>query len=550
MTIGVEFYNRDFSEYIGRHWDSIEVNRYSQSAIGGPLQASFDVYGSEEDIWKFIEMLRCPVNLIDQDRGETVWWGYISKVDVYSITGVKYGVSLDSMSNRLAVAYTYNFERETTGWATDTDSIAEYGTKEILLSTNDKTAEQALQFRNVELEVRKYPSRLPIQFASKRDTAMARIECKGWIATLAWLYYANDAGKIASENSGSRTSLFGFCEPDDWVAIGFMSHAITNWFVTSIAVKVGKIGDPADDINFYLYSSTDNDFSSFTTRPNAQLATCPGIAGSEINSYADWVELDLVSTYEIVPETLYWIVLKRTDLDYPENRTNHYYVIGEETFVFDPVTETADSYNFRRYQDGYGGGLDWFPPNYSLDANFRVLGQVETTVQIESIISRGEFFTDSEILQTTGVYSYPYRNGDSIALYELEQLLNVGTADGTRLIAKVTENRVFQVYEEPPAGSDDYFINKDGLITDQYDNEIHLASCPVAYWVQLKDIVPVSVDVSKISNASRLFVEQSEYDAQTGVYKIKQARDSDIITDALAEFMSPGINRRWQYEQG
>ena len=197
-------------------------------------------------------------------------------------------------------------------------------------------------------------------------------------------------------------------------------------------------------------------------------------------------------------------------------------------------------------------GDDWTSPSTSMvnDYNFRVIGQLETTVMIQDIIDEAEFFTDSEILETTGVYSYPYRSGDSLALHELEELLKCGTAGGNRLMVRVTPNRVLQVYEEPASGSADFFIDRNGLVTDQYNNDIHLASCPVAYWVQLKDIVPVSVDVSKLSNADRLFVEQSEYDAQKGIYKIKQARDSDIITDALSELKSPGINRRWQYEQG
>jgi len=545
MTIGVEFYNRDFSEYIGRHWESIVVNKYSQSAIGGPLKASFDVYGSEEDIWKFIEMIRCPVNLVDQARSETVWWGFISKVDVYSTTGIKYGVSLDKMSNKLAVAYTYNFERETTGWATDTDSSTEYGTKEILLSTNDKTAEQAIQFRNVELDVRKYPSRLPIQFASRRDTAMARVECLGWLATVAWKYYANDGGKVAYEMSGNSTRYgFGGGTFAEKAAQGFVVNSAKAWDITSISVRLCYASNnwevtpaPDDEVQLTLRANTVGTGYQ-PNGPGTLLKTSALLDAADITEYYDWYEFELSSPYTITPGTTYWIQVERTGALDSEN---HYAMGG--------TLEDG-------YEDGYAKvlmfGDDWTSPSTSMvnDYNFRVIGQLETTVMIQDIIDEAEFFTDSEILETTGVYSYPYRSGDSLALHELEELLKCGTAGGNRLMVRVTPNRVLQVYEEPASGSADFFIDRNGLVTDQYNNDIHLASCPVAYWVQLKDIVPVSVDVSKLSNADRLFVEQSEYDAQKGIYKIKQARDSDIITDALSELKSPGINRRWQYEQG
>jgi len=546
MTIGVGFYNRDFSEYTGRHWDSIEVNRYSQSAIGGPLQASFDVYGSEEDIWKFIEMLRCPVNLIDQERAQIVWWGYISKVDIYSTSGIKYGVSLDKMSNKLAVAYTYNFERETTGWATDTDSATEYGTKEIMLSTNDKTAGQALQYRNVELDVRKYPSRLPIQFASRRDTAMARIECLGWLSTIAWKYYANDGGKVVYENSGGSTKHgFGAGTFAEKAAQSFIINSTDAWDISYISVRLCYAGNnyevtpaPTDAVQLTLRADAAGSGRN-PYEPGALLKTANLIDASEITEYYDWYDFTLSTPYTITPGTRYWFQVERTGALDSEN---HYALGGTEEDT---------------YEDGFAkvwmGNLETWnnPASFMInDYNFRIIGQLETTVMIQDIVDEAEFFTGSEILETTGVYSYPYRSGDSLALHELEELLKCGTASGNRLMVRVTPNRVLQVYEEPASGSADFFIDRNGLVTDQYNNDIHLASCPVAYWIQLKDIVPVSVDVSRLSNADRLFVEQSEYDAKTGVYKIKQARDSDIITDALAELKSPGINRRWQYEQG
>ena len=148
--IGAVFQNRDFSARHKTNWDTLTVERYSHNVIGGSYRAHLTATGNETDLWEFIEMLRCPVNIIDYVRAHPVWWGYISKVTITTESGLQYGVNIDGMANKLAIAYTYNMERVTTGWDSDTVSIAEYGTKEMLLSMHEKTAAQMAQYQDSE----------------------------------------------------------------------------------------------------------------------------------------------------------------------------------------------------------------------------------------------------------------------------------------------------------------------------------------------------------------------------------------------------------------
>ena len=254
MAIGVRFFNRDFSDYIGKHWDAIEVKRYTTGAIGGSLQGGFDVYGSEEDIWKFVEMLRCPVRFYDEEMGgKDVWWGYIDKVDIYSTSGIRYGVDVDTMSNRIAVAYSYNYERETTGWGSDMGSRTEYGTKELLMSASDQTAEQALQYRANRLEALKYPIRQPITFGGARDKAFARIRCLGWIATVAWKYYANDSGKISFEKIDASDPGYLLGNGlKDYCAQSFKSTSTLSWNITTCALRIRRTYGVYDYVEYRI----------------------------------------------------------------------------------------------------------------------------------------------------------------------------------------------------------------------------------------------------------------------------------------------------------
>ena len=138
MSIGVLFENRSFAAYPHVHWDNIEVQRYSKNVIGGPKKATLIATGSELDLWEFVEMIRYAVQLVDNDQAKPVWWGYIAKVTIKTESGLQYGVSIDSMANKIAIAYTYNKERVTTVWDNDTTSQTEFGIKQMLVSAHEK----------------------------------------------------------------------------------------------------------------------------------------------------------------------------------------------------------------------------------------------------------------------------------------------------------------------------------------------------------------------------------------------------------------------------
>lgn len=198
MRLSVRFLNRDFSEPLATPAGmTYGVSSYSWHAIGGPELANITAYGPERGLWELVEKLRCPVEIEDA-RGEVVWWGYVATVRV-RVNRLAFSVDLDTMFNRVAVAYSLIEPgsqtpgvRATTTWTQDDDSVAVYGSKELLVSLSGATATQAEAIRTMVLAARRYPvPGVEPSLAEEEGSLSAVLQCRGWWQTLDWQYYSN-----------------------------------------------------------------------------------------------------------------------------------------------------------------------------------------------------------------------------------------------------------------------------------------------------------------------------------------------------------------------
>jgi hypothetical protein len=175
-----------------------KVRSYSHAAMGGPYQAVIEATGGEMQLWGLIDRIRAPV-LIHSDKGDLVWWGYLSDVQatVKPAAGpgkVRVGVSVENMFNRIFVAYmlidpTAGDERESTTWADSLESQAEYGIKELLWTKSAATQEHAEAARDRKLADMEYP--IPALTLAADGESSATLTCRGWWSTLGWRYYGN-----------------------------------------------------------------------------------------------------------------------------------------------------------------------------------------------------------------------------------------------------------------------------------------------------------------------------------------------------------------------
>lgn len=189
----VNLFKRNFGGAMLLPTVTLRPTLMSYTAMGGCDRATVIAAGREAALWELTDCLRCPIEILDQD-GVVVWWGYVARADL-DVGALKLGVSVDSMANRVAVAYAYQASgvsgassRATTEWAEFAESIAEFGTFERLESLSDAGDLEAEARRDALLEAFKWPNP-EIEFGGRGLSAT--LECRGWFHALRRRYYAN-----------------------------------------------------------------------------------------------------------------------------------------------------------------------------------------------------------------------------------------------------------------------------------------------------------------------------------------------------------------------
>lgn len=211
----LRFKARDFTDTFVPPPVRFETDSFGWMELGGPDKAFVRATGELNDLWQLADMLRLPVEIYDE-FGLPVWWGYVHAVTVH--TGrYDFGLSLDNMANRVALAYTLLTagtsgagERATTAWAADSASAAEYGTKERTETLNEAAlAAVAEAARDRMLATWKYPQPTMHPSTGSGPTGSggaaasdisAEMDLRGWWWTLDWQHYS-DAGTTAIETT-------------------------------------------------------------------------------------------------------------------------------------------------------------------------------------------------------------------------------------------------------------------------------------------------------------------------------------------------------------
>lgn len=559
---------RTFGEFVVHPGVTFNVQSLSRQAFGGPELAKIQATGPRDELWELIELLRCPVEIYTPER-DPLWWGYVESVDL-RVGAIQISVTLEGMANRICVTYSLVNgagtvgERATTDWVQDDDSIAEFGTVEARFSLNQGSSEQATAQAESYLSRLGRPRRKPPTF-EKQDEISATLNCAGWWKTLSWKYFANNDGKESYEESGTGLMPIGkgttattisfetgttqkikstdklmldfsanevifisgssanngaftissvrdvenggsYAIVDEAVvnegagaaitirgatkcAESFQITSANGWLADTVRIRMKKEGNPADTVVVSLYTALDG-----------TLLASGSIQGADISENLNWVEAKLTPRVMLTQGTTYWIVIERSG-----------------------VILTQDYYKVDTNEDiGYGNGVmkindgaAWIDRVPDADMLFQVNGVEETTAQIARILtSCGQFITGTDFEVASGVYSTPYRDGDSTAKDCIEELLTSGTANKRRMLATVDANRRIRIYEEPVSDNRDYLIRDDGHMDTWMSLPLEDFDIPAGVWARLRDIIPATADTSKLADLSRMFLEGVEYDIE------------------------------------
>lgn len=460
-----------------------EVERYSRSVYGGPKQATLQVSGDAQPLWELLNRLRCPVEIWTDD-GACPWWGFVSEVDL-RIGQVTASASLEEMANRIAVAYTINGDsgkqRKTTIWAEDSESIAKYGIKELLQTSSASSDAHALAALTTFLSQRSTPKFVP-EVGDNDDENSATIICRGWWSTLGWRY-ASVPTRLAFEysNGSANYNLGAGVEK-----IGQLV-TISDTNLLQVSVQLRKVGAPTADVRVALCSEDGSN-------PGTELGYGT-IAASTIGSDYAWCTITLSAAVEATGRLYIVVSTSQNDV------SNYYQALigsGYDLGVFhiyqsSAWSEVASSdLCFRLYADDY----------------------IETSQQARSLATAyGQFLSGVDLDIASGVTFESYRDGDATALYEIEELLTMGTVNARRMLATVERSRRLRIYEEPTSGSP-YYRTRDNRLTTAYGDPVRKEFCPVGCWVRLRDVIPSSVEIGNAVDPTLSFWDECEYDVK------------------------------------
>lgn len=513
--IQAEFYERDFSAALAFPDVHLEVIRMDYTDEGGSEMAELRAYGTRDDLWDLFNWLRAPVILRD-DADADLWRGHLAEVRV-KIGAIEVVVSLDSMFNRVNVVYSYVAPgsstvgtRASTGWAQDDDSVNEYGTKELLYSLSGDTPESAENKRDVVLEALRLPQP-SINPTFGEEMLEATLVLRGWWETLGWTYVSAAAFEEGNTDQDISDQNVGDVADNTEAAQSF--QLTTGWYAYSVEINVHIEGSPGDSLQVELCSDGGGS-------PGAVIDTVT-VLGSEIDDQYAYVTFVLSAPTSLAAATTYWIVVSRTGaLD----GTNYYVWAVDEALSY-------ASGVFLLYDGG-----SWGSRVPDVDALFRVNGVQETTEQIEQMIDdEGQFFEGVIVEDASGVYTSPYRDGDSTTLFELLALMQRGTTNGRRLLAEVTAERYVRVWEEPEVSSANVEVLMDasGALYTKYESAWPDETPPVGKLCQLRGL-PDLINQDLLVDPSTFIIRAATYDvakaAWTGIIPKGQASPWELIS--------------------
>lgn len=267
-------------------------------------------------------------------------------------------------------------------------------------------------------------------------------------------------------------------------------HAFT---VDKIALSVGKVGNPIDNVQVSIYSDV-------AGLPGVLLVSTV-LPAASIAQQATWTWFDLPNTLTTVAATPYWIVIER-----------------------DGALSATDYFTLRLIAESYGTCLAWTGTAWTghpqvidgvgVTVPFQLWGAEDTLLQLKRVITdAGQWFTGiDDRVGASGRLLNQYVGEELEALDVAEDLIAKGLSDGRRIFITVTPERVVRIEAEPTAPELVERWMRNGKIGGAAGGMRERGTLPVGEWLAL-EAVPVAVN--SVLAISPAIVDAAEYSPPT-----------------------------------
>ena len=247
----------------------LTVTRYAGQNPGGPTTAEIAAQGPAVGLWELTAWLGYRIEVFT-DNDAPVWWGHIEEVTV-NYGNIAVGRTIADVRNRIAVAYTTErvggqVESKQTTWAEDTDSIALYGQRELLLSRSNLSYTQAIYKRDralAELAKPRWISRLGLG-----EPGGAIVRCRGFWSSYGWTFYSQAAGLEAHDSGTSSEQPLGLGFTSAYVGFDDVNDALHQLYGRVKNLKSGYwlriAGSASNNGSYAVQSGTSQDAVVYT----------------------------------------------------------------------------------------------------------------------------------------------------------------------------------------------------------------------------------------------------------------------------------------------
>lgn len=268
----------------------------------------------------------------------------------------------------------------------------------------------------------------------------------------------------------------------------------------------------ADEVSLYLYKKngpTDNVqvelCSDSAGLPGGVLATTT-LAAASIGVEPNWHSFIFATPATVTLGTAYWIVVSRTGAATNEN---YYRLMIDEEKSYGAGVDVLKLYTGSAWADRVEDG----------NLAFQIWGLRDNAAQIEDVVdSCGQFITDFDGQTTSGISTRHFRDGMMVGLDEINALLDQGKSTGARLLARVTNERIFQLYAEPASGiNTDLMLGQNGKLFQPDGQPIPEGWCPAGQWARVQNL-PI---MNALAPLSPMFLRRVEYDGEAGMYYVE-----------------------------
>lgn len=542
----LEIQDREFDDIAPDPGLTFTVEEAEFGALGGPISAKMNVTGPERGIWDLLDWLRYDV-VIRTGLAERFWWGYVQAVEV-KVGDRTLRMGLESMFNRVKISYSFvptgsttMVDRRETSWDGDTDSINEYGYKEVVVRMDSATSFTAAVRQDSLLEQKKYPQgEFDANFgAASSAPAEATLTLAGWWQTLDWRIASTlDVNGIDNSVWGGTKNVRVGHSDSEKVCMQFTTDADAG-AVREITICAGNAQSPTDSLKVEIFALDGSGHPTGTALGSATKAASSLQSVSLINGpdYDDIITFQLSSSISLSASTQYGLVVSRSSsLD----DTNKYRLAVDKTLAYASnaafVYTTAEGW--RDIETVYGTDVD-IPFILWMDVEMGA-GRL-----INGLVTEyGEFITDTKWWDNATTEVSSYLAGTRSLLDELVPILESAGANSRRMLSWVDWERVMHFSEEPARSTIEHYLDLEGRILDGNQQPVGLGELHqvVGTYAQIIDLIPENVSLERMIEINLHFIEGIKWTRSGGVKPLFRGQKSlrDIVNAPMREPIPDG----------